>query len=368
MAAVLGHEIGHVTARHAVRQISGTRAAQIGYTIGSVFVPELRSQLGQGLFGVLGGAITSGYGREHELEADHLGAEYLARSGYDPQAMLRVLEVLKDQELYERQLAAEEGRAPKIYHGVFASHPSSDQRLQEVVGSAGLPEIRESGHREEDFLQFIDGMVYGDGEQAGVIRDGVFYHADLGIAFNPPADWSSKNLPEQLLLLSPDRKAVLQLTVEDRKPRTSPRDFLRAKVKLKVLRQGEELRPAGLDGYTAWVEVGTAAARRYERISVVYQADRAFVFTGTGKDTDGFERHEAEFLATARSFHPLSDPEQGLARAFRIRLVAAKEDTSITDLARDSPLATHAEEQLRLLNRLYPDSEPTPGERLKTIE
>ena len=78
MAAVLGHEIGHVTARHSVRQISGTRAAQIGYSIGSIFVPELRSQVGQGLFNVLGGAITSGYGREHELEAIGKVADALA--------------------------------------------------------------------------------------------------------------------------------------------------------------------------------------------------------------------------------------------------------------------------------------------------
>ena len=122
--------------------------------------------------------------------------------------------------------------------------------------------------------------------------------------------WRTPSVNDDVLLLkllSPDRKAVLQLTVEDRKPRTSPRDLLRAKAKLKVLRQGEELRPAGLDGYTAWIEMGTAAARRYERISVIYQADRAFVFTGTGKDVDGFQRHEAEFLATARSLHPLSD-------------------------------------------------------------
>ncbi|NIN35008.1 MAG: M48 family metalloprotease, partial [Gammaproteobacteria bacterium] len=66
-----------------------------------------------------------GYGREHELEADRLGAEYLAKSGYDPDAILEVIGVLKNQELFELRLAREEGRQPRIYHGVFSTHPDS---------------------------------------------------------------------------------------------------------------------------------------------------------------------------------------------------------------------------------------------------
>lgn len=368
MAAVLGHEIGHVTARHSVRQISGTRAAQIGYTIGSVLVPELRTQVGQGLFNVLGGVITSGYGREHELEADRLGAEYLARSGYDPQAMIKVLGVLKDQELYERQLAEEEGRAPRIYHGVFASHPSSDQRLQEVVENAGLPDVGDAVHHEEDFLHFLDGMVYGDGEEAGVVRAGVFYHGIFGIGFNLPAGWSSENLPERLVVQSPDRKAILQITVEDFKKGVSPREFLHAHVTAKSLRQEEEIQPAGLEGYSVLIEVGTAATKRSERISVVYHADRAYLFTGTVREPDGFEQYDADFTNVARSFHPLSAQEQGLAVALRIRLTSVQEGASFAELARVSPLQPHAEEQLRLLNQLYPDGSPMPGSLLKTIQ
>lgn len=366
MAAVLGHEIGHVTARHSVRQISGTRAAQIGYTIGSVFVPELRNQVGQGLFNVLGSALTSGYGREHELEADRLGAEYLARGGYDPQAMLRVLGVLKDQELYERQLAEEEGREPRIYHGVFASHPSSDQRLQQVVGDA-LPAAGTSTHEQEDFLRYLDGLVYGDGEQAGVVRAGAFHHKALGIGFTLPDGWSSDNLPERLVLQAPGRKAVLQVTVEDLNRRMSPRDFLRSRLKVKSL-QEEEIQPAGLPGYTVRIETGPAKSHRFERHSVVYYNDRAYLFSGLCQVPDEFERHDAEFTAVVASFHLLSKEEQALAEAFRIRLRPAPADGGLAELARLSPLQGHAEEQLRLLNQLYPDGEPAPGALLKTVE
>jgi predicted Zn-dependent protease len=105
LAAVLGHEIGHVTARHGVRQQSAAQAANLGYTLGAILLPQLRNRSSQQLFNVLGGALLSGYGREHELEADALGAEYLARTGYDSRAMIDVIRVLKNQEVFAAEQA-----------------------------------------------------------------------------------------------------------------------------------------------------------------------------------------------------------------------------------------------------------------------
>lgn len=369
LAAVLGHEIGHVTARHSVRQISGTRAARIGYTIGSVLIPELGNQIGQGLFSVLGGAITSGYGREHELEADHLGAEYLARSGYDPRAMLKVLEVLKDQELYERQLADEEGRQPRIYHGVFATHPSSDQRLQEAVAFAGTESAGTAETRApEDFPVYLDGLVYGDSERAGVVRGGTFYHADLGVGFTLPAQWSYENLPERLVLQAPTRDAVLQVSVEDIEQGESPRELIRHRNKARAIVQEVEIDPAGLEAYSAVIKAGTQSAPRVERVSVIYYQERAYLFTGKARNREAFERADADFIATARNFHPLSETEQAFAAALRIRLRRVDREEDFAELARQSPLNGHAEEQLRLLNQLYPDGVPAPGSRLKIIQ
>ncbi|HSS63365.1 MAG TPA: M48 family metalloprotease, partial [Gammaproteobacteria bacterium] len=114
LAAVLGHEIGHVTARHSVRQYSAQQAAGLGYTVGAIFLPELRTAAAQNVYSLFGGALIRGYGREHELEADGLGAEYLARTGYDPDAMLQVIRVLKAQESFEVERARREGREPNV--------------------------------------------------------------------------------------------------------------------------------------------------------------------------------------------------------------------------------------------------------------
>ena len=112
VAGVLGHEIGHVTARHGVQQQSMAQAANLGVMLGAILVPGLRNESAMGMMQQLSVAWIRGYGREDELEADRLGAEYLARAGYDPQAMIKVVGVLKNQELFDVELAKQEGREP----------------------------------------------------------------------------------------------------------------------------------------------------------------------------------------------------------------------------------------------------------------
>ena len=150
LAGVLGHEIGHITARHGVRQQSaGTVAGILGAGIGIL----TGSSEAANAANIGGTALIRGYGRSHELEAERLGAEYLANVGYDPQEMLKVVEILKDQEDFDKQLAKEEGREPRAYHGTFSTHPANDKRLQEVVGAANR--IKTAATREAGREKFL---------------------------------------------------------------------------------------------------------------------------------------------------------------------------------------------------------------------
>lgn len=157
LAGVLGHEIGHVTARHGVKQQSAGIA-------GAILIDILAKRAGTGSaksLNQLGTALIRGYGRDHELQADRLGAEYLARVGYQPQNMIDVVTVLKAQEEFDKYQARKEGRQPRAYHGVFASHPSNDKRLQQVIGAANS--IKSAGTRSanhDGYLQRINGMKY----------------------------------------------------------------------------------------------------------------------------------------------------------------------------------------------------------------
>lgn len=155
LAGVLGHEIGHVTARHSARQQTRDTLTNV---LASVVVDKYGNA--QAVKSAVM-ATTSGFGRKHELQADRLGSEYLAKVGYDNQNMLKVIKVLKDQEDFSKFLARSEGRQPSSYHGTFASHPNNDKRLHEVVDAASA--FRSSRTRPDNrdgFLNRITGLKY----------------------------------------------------------------------------------------------------------------------------------------------------------------------------------------------------------------
>ncbi len=364
LAAVLGHEIGHVTARHSVRQQS---AATVTGVAGAILQAATGVQASQDLFNILGKAVLSGYGREHELESDRLGARYLARAGYDPQAMIEVIGVLKNQELFEKQRAREEGREPRAYHGVFASHPENDQRLQEVVGEAGHLKVNGTPRvARGEFLNYFDGLAFGDSEANGIVLKGRFLHKPLDFGLDFPRDWSIENQPDRLIALAPKQKAYLEVRVDSPKTRQSPHQYLQ-KQGFKTVRNGHNLTIAGRQAYSATTQLNTKFGKRTARLVVIYDGSKAFLFVGLSRDKDGQARYDNAFLQIARSYHKLSAAEKKAARGLHIEVITAKPGTRFAELARRSPIPKHAEAQLRLLNDLYPNGEPVSGKRLKIV-
>src|SRR6218665_873383 len=161
LAAVLGHEVGHVTARHSVQQQSQSQAWGI---LGQAVAIGTGVGAAGDVTSALGSAFVRGYGRDMELQADGLGAQYLARAGYDPQAMIEVVEVLKSQDDFARDEAAKAGKAAPTssYHGIFDTHPGNDQRLQQVIGPARALVAGQQVVNRDVYLQHIDGMPFGD--------------------------------------------------------------------------------------------------------------------------------------------------------------------------------------------------------------
>ncbi len=370
LAAVLGHEIGHVTARHSVRQISQQQLASTGFLIGSILVPELRGATGQNLFGALGTAWIRGYGRNHELEADSFGAEYIARTDYDPQAMIEVISVLKDQEIFDKDLAEKEGREPRAYHGVFATHPKNDTRLQEVVGKAEYL-AKSSGANKvnrNEYLTKIRGMTFGDSETQGIRRGSAFYHADLGFAMKFPEGWRVDNQPTSIVAQAPKGEAIIQVGVEDLNKRISAKEFLTTRLKVKSLTEGRRLDNDGLDGYTGLTRGNTPYGQRDIRIAVVYLGNKAYTFIATTKADGAVVSFDEAFVKTVESFHKLKEEERSLAQALAIRVIVAKEGDTYAKLATQSRIPNYAEGQLRLINDQYPNGELQPGQRVKIVK
>ena len=363
LAAVLGHEIGHVTARHSVQQMSAATAANVGASVLQIFVPQMRNSAGDMLINTLGGALLSGYGREHELEADRLGAEYLARTGYDPQAMIKVVGVLKNQELFDAEVAKAEGREPRRYHGLFASHPDNDTRLQEVVREAGKISSTEKRINREEFLRRMEGIVFGDSPYQGIVRNQTFYHAKLGLTLQFPAGWKVVNGAQNVSATSPERNALVDLRSAGA-AQGAPADVLRRMLKLGA---GSVVTPITIGGLPAAV-TQLPISGKPTRVAVAFLGKSAYAIGLQAGSDAAFRQHQAAMEASLQSFHAITAHEREQARPLRIRVIPAAAGTTLSELAKKSPLGRFAEGHLRAINGLYPAGEPVAGQALKIVE
>ena len=373
LAAVLGHEIGHVTARHAARQESASKMADLGTTLaailGAMYVPGLDPNISKDLLDVGSGALLSGYGRDNELEADQIGAQLLARTGYDPQAMMDVIATLKDQESYEFKLARLEDRKPHVYHGLFASHPDNDTRLKEVIGLADKLRTDEPVYQGRDaYLNLINGLSYGQDVRMGLVINQGLYHGPLGYAMLFPKRWQIDTHSNTIQSYPESRFALLQVNYFTADPRLSPRDFMVKKLGITGLRNEQSLTINRLPAHTGQAVINTPYGRRLARIALIYYGRRAYMLTGTTKDTRGLTRYDNEFMETIQSFRPMNRAERMAARQLRIRVIRPDEDTTYESLAANSPLEHLAEEQLRLINNDYPNGGMESGEVIKIIQ
>ncbi|MGH8685998.1 MAG: M48 family metalloprotease [Nitrosospira sp.] len=366
LAAVLGHEIGHVTARHSVQQYSASTAANIGTLLLGVFVPQLGGQAAQSLMGLANNALLSGYGRSHELEADRLGAEYLARSGYDPQAMIKVIGVLKNQELFDIEVAKQEGREPRRYHGIFATHPDNDTRLQEVVGEAKqyITPGAITDDRRAEFLRQTEGMVFGDSAAQGIIRENTFQHKELGFTLSFPPQWRIRNQPDKVVAVSPEGDGVMELSLIE-SPQNSPADLARQRFRLGF---SSEIVSTTSNGLPIAIVTSTTQDGKPFKAGVIYHDNKAYVLAGGGTSPAAFEHHQSVITSAINSFRALSDTEQKSIKALEVRTITATKGMSYAELARKSPLGQNAENYLRLLNGQYPDGEPVSGQKVKIVK
>ena len=359
LAAVLGHEIGHVTARHSVRQYSQSQL--LGILSTAIEINQGRSA--GNLANLASGALLSGYGRDMELEADDLGAQYIAQEGYSPQGMFDVLSVLKDQEIYAKAQAEKKGQEPRSYHGVFASHPSNDKRLQEILDKVTNSFSEEQKKITSNYLNKIEGMVYGDSEQSGVRRGNEFFHSELDLYFSSPDNWEIINTPQNLIFTSQTGEAVLQVNLEDLNFRESPRSYMDRVASNHY--QGKELNINGFDGYTAL----SNRSGRTVRLAIIFKEKQIYQFIGYLKEgLDLFNKYDPDFLNIINTFNRLDERGKKLSKPLRIRKYIVKEGDTYKELAKESKIHYNPEDQLRLLNGDFPDDQLVAGESIKLVQ
>ena len=358
LAGVLAHEIGHITARHSARQKTASITNQVIAATAYILTGSGDLADASNMYGT---ELVRGYGRDHELEADGLGAQYMYNAGYDPDSLLEVIGVLKDQEQFQRVRAKTTGKPVASYHGLYATHPRNDQRLQTVIAAAGDLDSGGAADNPEvpgQFRQRTEGLVWGPSVQSA--RDeNRYYHNKLGFSFEPPPGWQVAAGAKEIVASAPDGTGSLTLTLRRRDQASTPQATLES-ASSGTLANGTALEQAGLSGYTAIANRGGSSSRLavidYNRLSYLFDG-RAENFPGT----------DAQLLAAIQSFRPMHPKERQTGNGYRIHYIQVPRGATMASLAA-SVRIRDAESQLRLLNGLYPRGEPRTGDWIKMIK
>jgi len=375
-AGVIGHEIGHVTARHAVRGMSTAQVTNLLLGIIQSNVPG--GQLTSNAFNLMNIIVNRGYGRKFELEADKLGEEYLIRNNYDPSAMSAFLKILKDSDELEKRIAKKENREPHIgYHGIFSTHPDSEKRIKEL--KADRKGDKKFKNNKEKFLKLLDGSIYGSSPEEGYVKDSFFYHPILAIKFNIDKSWVFKNEPQRLLLTKKEDRIILnadELLADDLENGLTPKKYLENGVNktnflnTNKLIETKDFSYNNLKGHTHLYKNENIVSTSYKRFIVIFDTEtgsikpKAWIANIDLSDLSN-DKQAKDMLTT---FSKMSKTEVSNSKGLRIKVIRFREDMTYEKLAKSSPLGEFAIDKLRLLNGHYPNKNPKIGDLIKIVQ
>jgi len=378
LAGVIGHEIGHVTARHGAQRATRQQKAGIGVLAATVLGVLIEGATGMSGAADIAGQVSqaaaagyvASYSREQELQADRLGAEYLARASYNPRNMIDVITVLKNQERFAADQARAAGREPPGGTDWLSSHPSNDQRLAEIQKRAAAYQGQAAwgDDQRNRYLRAIDGLPYGESREQGVTRGRNFYHEPLGIALTAPQGWGVDNSPSAITIANEAGDAGLVIQLVPPKAGTAHDEILRNLFKP----ADGKVERGTINGLAATHFQGTVRNKQGASQPVIATVvsgpqSRHYIMLYAAKDAAALRRAFGQMNEAERSFRPLSAADRSAARPYAVRLVPYPRG-GFAELARRSPQPQSAEAQLRLINGHYGGGEPKVGELVKVIE
>lgn len=354
LAAVIGHEIGHVTGQHSVNRLSKQQVAQLGLGIGMAVSERVR-QFGQaGLAGL--NLLFLKFSRDDEREADELGIRYALRAGYDVRETPKVFETL--QRVSEADGGG--GRLPAW----MATHPDPAERVVRTGEKvAALPQ--QNWDRlvvdRAEYLAAIDGITYGPNPRFGFFEGDRYYHPELRFAVDMPAGWKKANLAEAVIAVSPQQDAAIQITMVPGSPAEAMQAFF-AKQGVRAAGQPSQAGGVVSSSYAADTQQGTAGGV----VSFLAHGGRTFQIVGlTG--AQNASTYAPAFAAVPASFKPVDDPRILAMKPVTLQIERAPRAMTLAELAREQPPAVDLAEVARL-NALEANASLPAGARVKWPE
>jgi predicted Zn-dependent protease len=365
LAAVLGHEVGHVAARHSQRRQKAAQKNSIFGMLGAIGSAILLGdselgRLGQNLAMQGSQFFTLKFSRKQELEADDLGIQYLARAGYDRRAMGTVLASLAAQNSLDAQLQGRSASVPAW----ASTHPDPASRVQGALSKAGTAG---GGVTNRDtFLTRIDGLLYGDDPAQGMIEGSQFIHPELRLSFTAPQGFTMINGTSAVSITGQGGKAQMTLAPYNGNLDTYVRSAFTA-----LGGKDGNLAPAQMERTTVNglpATYGTARVNNgNSQVDVVvfayeFARDRAYHFTVIAP-----AGRAGTFNPMFQSMRRITPAEAGAVVPKKLQVVTVARGDTVASLARRMAYPAAQEERFRVLNALGSRDQLVPGQRVKIV-
>ena len=358
LAGVLGHETGHVTARHAAQQYTRSIGGTVGLIALGIFVPAARplGQLSEQALGVL----FLKFSREFELQADQLGARYAAAGNWDPQGVPDMLATLG-------RLDEASGQS----HGVpnwLETHPDPLSRIKEIGPAVQQLKAGRTGFvRDRDaMLRAVDGIIYGDNPDQGLVRGTAFLHPVLRFRIDFPAGWDIQNSPQQVEAKAPGAEVYMLLEDVPMARGNGIENIATTSMQNAGFRitSGSRTTINGLDAFVGAYQ-GQLEGLGNVTVRAAHIVHNGNVYMVAGFCAPNlFEQSDRSFLASLRSFKPMSAAEAESIHPNRIDIYVVRQGDSWQSIAQRSGEVIKPA-TLAVMNGFEPASQPPVGTRIK---
>ena len=354
LAAVMGHEIGHVTARHSVNQLSRQQLASLGLGIGSILSPEVAQF--RGLLGAGMQLAFLRFSRNDERESDMLGLRYMTEVGYDPREAAEVFRMLS-------RASGGEGSGPPEWLSTHPNPENREERIHELIAEMDVNPDAMTVDRAE-YLQRLDGVVYGPDPRNGYFQGSTFLHPELRFRLSFPGGWQTVNQARAVVGQPEGGGAVMGLTLAEE---GSAEEGLQAFLSQEGLEAGTTERRA-INGHpAAWgrFRARTEQAVLMGTVAFVEYGGRVFQLMGYTTE-DRYASYRTAFQESFSTFDEVSDPALLNVDPKRVEIVRLPGAMTLEEFDRRYP-STIPLDRLSVLNQVDEGQRMPAGHLVKRV-
>ena len=364
MIGVLGHEMGHITARHSVSRQAKQTLGQVLLIGGMIASEEFRKYGEYAMEGMQ--LLFLSFSREDEREADRLGVEYTSKIGYDAGKMADFYRVL-----IKMNLAPERGGVPTW----LSTHPDPGNRYNDVLRDAATWKDTLGGTdwkvNTENYIRHIDGMVYGDDPRQGFTEGNVFYHPELKFRFPYPAGWKLENSPLQVRIAPADGSALIVFTFASGSNLNEAAQNTMQQLELNVIDR-KNTTVNGLPAVAIISEQRSKGPSPDDQQSIkvlsyfIDYNNTYYVFHGVSSGA-GFDNYSGQFLSAMNGFDRLTDPSMLNVQPDRVNIVSVGRAGTLADALKSFGVQQQQMEEIAFLNNMELDEQVPSGKLIKII-